>query len=70
VTEIICGVDVSKRRLDAHVAPTGAFESFSNDGAGIAELAAFCRRHGVALVAMEATVPPSCCCGKLACHAV
>jgi transposase len=55
VTQIICGVDVSKRRLDAHVAPSGTFESFSNDAAGIAELAAFCRRHGVALVAMEAT---------------
>jgi transposase len=55
VTKIICGVDVSKRRLDAHVAPSGAFESFDNDAAGIAELAAFCRRHGVQLVAMEAT---------------
>jgi transposase len=55
VTEIVCGVDVSKRRLDAHVAPSGAFESFDNNPAGIAELAAFCRRHGVQLVAMEAT---------------
>jgi transposase len=55
VTEIICGVDVSKRRLDAHVVPTGTFKSFVNDAAGIAELAAFCRRHGVGLVAMEAT---------------
>jgi transposase len=55
VTEIVCGVDVSKRRLDAHVAPSGAFESFSNDATGIAELAAFCRRHGVQLVAMEAS---------------
>jgi len=55
VTQIVCGVDVSKRRLDAHVAPSGDFESFSNDAAGIAALAAFCRRHGVQLVAMEAT---------------
>lgn len=55
MTEIVCGVDVSKRRLDAHVAPSGAFESFSNDAAGIAALAAFCRRQGVQLVAMEAT---------------
>jgi len=52
---IICGVDVSKRRLDAHVAPSGQFESFDNDAAGIAELAAFCRRQNVQLVAMEAT---------------
>jgi transposase len=55
VTKIICGVDVSKRRLDAHVAPSGAFESFNNDAAGIAELAAFCHRHNVQLVAMEAS---------------
>jgi transposase len=55
VTQIVCGVDVSKRRLDAHVALTGTFESFSNDAAGIAEFATFCRRHGVELVAMEAT---------------
>jgi transposase len=45
VTRIICGVDVSKARLDAFVAPTARFESFDNDGEGIAELAAFCRRH-------------------------
>lgn len=55
MTKIICGVDVSKRRLDAHVAPVGVFESFDNDAAGIGELAAFCRQHGVELVAMEAS---------------
>jgi transposase len=48
-------VDVSKRRLDAHVAPSGAFGSFDNDAAGIAALAEFCRHHAVQLVAMEAT---------------
>ena len=55
MTEIVCGVDVSKRRLDAHVVRSGAFESFSNDAAGIAALADFCRQHGVQLVAMEAS---------------
>ncbi len=55
MTEIVCGVDVSKRRLDAHVAPSGTFKSFSNDATGIAALADFCRRHGVQLVAMEAS---------------
>jgi transposase len=55
VTEIVCGVDVSKRRLDAHVAPSGTFESFDNDATGIAALADFCRRQGVQLVAMEAS---------------
>jgi transposase len=48
-------VDVSKRRLDAHVVPSGAFASFDNDGTGVAALAAFCRRHDVQLVVMEAT---------------
>jgi transposase len=55
VTRIICGVDVSKARLDAFVAPAARFESFGNDGEGIAELAAFCRRHQVELVVMEAS---------------
>ena len=55
MTDIICGVDVSKRWLDAHVAPSAAAGRFSNDAAGIDELGGFCRRHGVQLVAMEAT---------------
>jgi len=55
VTEIVCGVDVSKRRLDAHIEPLGRFQSFANDADGIAELAAFCRQHAVQLVAMEAS---------------
>ena len=55
MTKIICGVDVSKRRLDAHVVPSGTVASFDNDAAGIAALAAFCHRQGVQLVAMEAT---------------
>ena len=55
MTKIVCGVDVSKRRLDAHVASSGTSESFSNDAAGIAALADFCGRQGVQLVAMEAT---------------
>jgi len=55
VTNIICGIDVSKTRLDACVAPGGAFASFANDADGVAALAAFCRQHGVGLVVMEAT---------------
>ena len=55
VTKIICGVDVSKARLDAAMVPISAFESFTNDAAGIAALAAFCRRHGAELAVMEAT---------------
>lgn len=53
MTRIICGVDVSKARLDSFAA--GAFESFANDAEGIAELAGFCRRQGVELVVMEAS---------------
>lgn len=51
----ICGVDISKARLDACIEPGSIRGSFKNDAAGIAELAAFCRQHRVKLVAMEAT---------------
>lgn len=52
---IICGVDVSKARLDACIEPGAVFASFDNSAAGIAELAAFCRQHQAGLVVMEAT---------------
>lgn len=53
--KFICGVDVSKARLDACIEPGAIFESFDNDATGIAALAAFCRRHQAGLVAMEAS---------------
>ena len=52
---IICGVDVSKARLDACIEPGAIFESFDNDAAGISELGAFCRQHQAGLAVMEAT---------------
>jgi transposase len=52
--KIICGVDVSKARLDACIEPGAIFASFDNDAAGIAELTAFCRQHRAELVVMEA----------------
>jgi transposase len=55
VINIICGVDVSKARLDACIEPGAIFESFDNDAAGIAELGAFCRQHQAGLAVMEAT---------------
>ena len=55
MNKIICGVDVSKEWLDAHVGATGVAQRFGNDGAGIAALAEFCRQHGVGLVVMEAS---------------
>ena len=53
--KIICGVDVSKARLDACIEPGSIRGSFDNDAAGIAALALFCRQHQAELVAMEAT---------------
>src|SRR3984885_4768854 len=53
--KIICGVDISKARLDACIMPGLVFHSFDNTAAGAAELAAFCRQHQVELVVMEAT---------------
>lgn len=55
MTRIICGVDISKARLDARIWPGNAYESFGNDGEGIAALAAFCTIHKAELVVMEAT---------------
>ena len=51
----ICGVDVSKGKLDASIEPGGKHASFDNDAGGIAELARFCREHAAELVAMEAS---------------
>ena len=53
--KIICGVDVSKARLDACIEPGSIFAGFDNDPAGIAALAAFCRQHQAGLAVMEAT---------------
>jgi transposase len=53
--KIICGVDVSKARLDACIEPGSIRGSFDNDAAGIVKLAAFCRQHQAELVAMEAS---------------
>ena len=51
----ICGVDVSKAKLDVCIEPGHRLASFNNDTAGIAELAAFCREHAVTLMVMEAS---------------
>jgi transposase len=55
VNNIICGVDVSKDWLDAHIRPGAAFARFANDAAGLGELLVFCRGHRVELAVMEAT---------------
>jgi transposase len=51
----ICGVDVASTHLDARIGRDGPAQRFSNTPDGIAALAAFCRAHRVALVALEAT---------------
>lgn len=53
--KIVCGVDVSKAKLDAAISPGSGGASFDNNAEGIAALAAFCREHRVELVVMEAT---------------
>lgn len=55
MTQLICGVDVSSRWLDASIGPDGAHQRFPNTVEGIAALAAFSATHAVQLVAMEAT---------------
>ena len=55
MSKIICGVDVASRSLQARIGPEGPAARFSNTTKGIAELAVFCRQHGVELVALEAT---------------
>jgi transposase len=55
VTRIICGVDVCSQSLEVRIGRDGAGASFPNSIEGVAALAAFCRTHQVALLAMEAT---------------
>jgi transposase len=55
VTKLICGVDVSSATLEARLGRDGPVERFERSAAGVARLAAFCKQHQVAFVAMEAT---------------
>jgi transposase len=55
VTRIICGVDIASSSLAARIGRDGIASTFANTQQGIAELGAFCKSHGVELVAMEAT---------------
>jgi transposase len=55
VKKTICGVDVSKAKLDVCIEPGHRFANFDNDAAGIAELAKFCRENAAELVVMEAS---------------
>jgi transposase len=55
VAKVICGVDVDSRSLKARIGFQGRSQTFPNTVEGIAELAAFCQKHQVELVAMEAT---------------
>jgi len=52
---VFVGIDVSKDRLDVHVAPSGEAFAVARDGKGVEALAARLSALGVALVAVEAT---------------
>ena len=58
MTQIYCGVDACKARLDAYVATSstgGVSESFENTAEGIHELRLFARKHGAVMVVMESS---------------
>ena len=55
MTNLICGVDVSSATLEARLGRDGAVQRFERSAAGVTGLAAFCKQHQVAFVAMEAT---------------
>jgi len=52
---IVVGIDVSKDRLDGHVAPSGEAFFIANDAAGVEELAGRLAALSPAIVALEAT---------------
>lgn len=52
---VVVGIDVSKDRLDVHVAPQGVAFAVANDAAGLDELARRLSGLAVRLVALEAT---------------
>ena len=52
---VVVGIDVSKDRLDVHVAPSGEAFFVANEAAGIEELASRLSQLGAQLVALEAT---------------
>ena len=52
---IVMGIDVSGKRLDAHILPQAQARSFSNDPEGIAELVRVAKEQAVDIVVMEAT---------------
>lgn len=53
--DTIAGIDVSKDRLDVHVAPSGLALSVANSKAGIAELSRRLRKAGVVSIGLEAS---------------
>lgn len=56
IPQTTLGIDVSGRRLDAHLHPAGRLRGFANDPGGIATLIAWAAEHR-AFVVLEATAP-------------
>ena len=52
---IVCGIDVSKNRLDVAVRPTGETLAFNRTAAGIEDLVAWLRALSPKLAAIEAS---------------
>ncbi len=53
MADIICGVDIGAKALDARIDRNGAWQQLERTEAGIAELASFCKQHQVGLVVMS-----------------
>jgi transposase len=51
----LAGIDVSKEKLDVHIAPNGESRTVSYDDAGLAELCRWLTAEGVVLAAVEAS---------------
>ena len=52
---IVCGIDISKAKLDVCIMPGKIQNCFDNSAGGITLLAAFCKQHACGIAVMEAT---------------
>ena len=53
--DCFAGIDVGKHTLDVFTHPANDVTQFDNDPAGLRKLVRHCQRHGVRLIALEAT---------------
>lgn len=55
ITNAYAGIDAGKTSLDFYISPVGVRLQVNNDKTGVKSLARHCARHGVKLLALEAT---------------